>query len=238
MRAYEKAEALGAHPDMLAAWKMDLLLNSGNYERGLSLATDARARNPGHGAWLVHMGRFLYRMGRIEEARRKFEEGLRLSPRHVWVVFVVIQHFLLMGDLDRAEDAYNTYVAPIPDFVQYWPGDALRGRLSLARGNPVPLQSIVVDWVGSRDKNHVPAWAISDILYSLSRYEDHIHWFAVRVEERDLLSWVMDELRQRPQYREELLNWARSNPEHVTERVQVVDEHLSLVDRVTDNMVL
>ena len=72
----------------------------------------------------------------------------------------------------------------------------------------------------------------------LENFEDHIHWFATQVEQRDLLGWFMDFKHWNPDYWDKLREWALSAPEEIRERLELIDTLRALVDRVTEKMVL
>ena len=76
MQAYTKAERL--HVDWLP-WKQDTLLNAGLYESGLECTQQMEASNPLHPEPKLYTGRFLLRLGRVEEGSRKMEEALAIQ---------------------------------------------------------------------------------------------------------------------------------------------------------------
>ena len=106
------------------------------------------------------------------------------------------------------------------------------------KGNRQPLEQWVDVRIANRGNSYFPPESISNDSYMLGNYEDHIHWFAVRVEQRDHLGWFMDFRHWNPDYWDKLREWALSEPNKIRERLELIDTHRALVDRVTEKMVL
>ena len=109
------------------------------------------------------------------------------------------------------------YVVPFPNFHQ---------------GNRQPLAQLVAGWIDNLDDHYVRPTITSEISYLLENYEDHVHWFIVRVEQRDILGWFMDFLHWNPSCWDKLRKWALSDPEKIKQRIELIDRHRALVDRV------
>jgi TolB-like protein/Flp pilus assembly protein TadD len=238
MAAYQEADAHRVHPDSLAHSKQDLLLNAGRYEDGLALVVEGAGRNPGDGMWPLYIARFLYRLERYSEAKQSIEKAIQLSPENGFVVFVAIDHLLRMNATERAEQVLEQLVESNPRLKDRWAAELSRGRLALVRGDQESLRSSVSSWVANREERFVPAQQISNAYYELGDYDNYFHWFEVRVEERHVLGWVMDELRYRPGYELSLKQWAKSDPEEADRRSQLVADHLELLENVTQKMAL
>ena len=143
VKAFREAEALGAPIGWRAGFEQDTLLNAGLYEEGLRLYEAWEALNPEDAQPKIQQGRFLYRLGRSEEAFVKFEAALKLAPRNVWVVQQVLAHdiFYDVKNLDRAERRIESLEDPsvVEDFIV--PG------LEFYKGNRLPLDRLVAGWI-------------------------------------------------------------------------------------------
>jgi tetratricopeptide (TPR) repeat protein len=76
MAAYARADALGADIGVRADISQDTLLNAGLYQEGLDLSEAAEEIDPQSPNMMVNQARFLYRLGRFDEASAKFEQAL------------------------------------------------------------------------------------------------------------------------------------------------------------------
>jgi len=59
-------------------------------------------------------GRALYRLGNYAEALREFEAGYQLAPRPQFLVNIG-QAYRKLGDLPRAKETFERYLAAVPD---------------------------------------------------------------------------------------------------------------------------
>jgi TolB-like protein len=239
MEAYRTAEVLGVDPDALAGTMQDVLLNGGLYEQGLDRLIEAESRNPGDGVFAMHIGRFLYRLGRIDEALQKFEQGLRLSPSHWLVVGSALQHYYWQGNVERGEEIINEYVLPNPALEQSWATRWARTAIALQRGDPEPQKKLTANWIANHGKvglQYAPTQAICEALFQLGDYGQYIHWFEKRVEERHNVGWILDEMRRYPDYWDRMQSWVLDDPNKTRERLTLVNKHRALVEDVTKNM--
>src|SRR5207249_882692 len=91
------------------------------------------ARDADRGGTLIAMGAFLYRAGRVEEAKQKLAEGLQLKPDHV-------SAHVLLGDIaikqGRKADAITHYENALRQRPE-WP--ELKAYLAKLKGDiPAP----------------------------------------------------------------------------------------------------
>jgi tetratricopeptide (TPR) repeat protein len=224
---------LGAPAEARMIWQQDTLLNSGLYEQGLELSLETEAVSPGLSYPKVVMARFLDRLGRRDEATLKFEEALAIAPGNAMTLSQILLHYFTRDmNLDRAaaivEDAANSNA--LPDWGAPW--------IALLRGDLEPFQTLVDTWVSNRDTRYVRAVYIDRAYFLLGDYAEHIHWFAMRVEERDALGWTMEFLRETPDYWTKLREWALGDAVKTRERLELIDQHRALMERVTEKMVV
>jgi TolB-like protein len=224
---------LGAPAEAQMIWQQDTLLNAGLYEQGLELSLETEAVSPGLSYPKVVMARFLDRLGRQDEATRKFEEALAIAPGNAMTLSQILLHYFTRDrNVDRAAaivaDAGNT--SALPDWGAPW--------VALLRGDPEPFKTLVDAWVSNRDTRHVRAVYIDRACFLLGDYAEHIHWFAMRVEERDALGWTMGFLRETPDYWTKLREWALGDAAKTRERLELIDQHRALMERVTEKMVV
>ena len=231
LHAYSWSEALCALPDDIV-WKQDTLINAGLYEEGLAFTTWWEETDPTSASARIYSSRFLRRMGDIETAATKIEEGLELDRGNPLNLLNVFRFYYDTGDLARAEEIVGRME------VDFWFRDLCQGLLDLARGDQKTLRNHVETWVVNRETNFVSAHVISDAWFNLGEYQQHIDWFAIRVEERGTLGWIKDFLTfQYPDYYVRLNDWALSSPEYTEERLAVIAVHRAMIDDVTKNMV-
>ena len=71
-------------------------------------------------------------------------------------------------------------------------------------------------------------------VYELGNYGEHILWFSINVEERGPVSWILDFMNYRhPDYLQTLQAWAQAAP---AQREKLLDQHVALLTRLTENM--
>jgi TolB-like protein len=214
----------------------DLLIHAGRYDEGLAWALRHEAAFPAEGSTRVQTARFLVRLGRAEDATRKIEEALRLSPGHQWVETVALELFVLdLDDRDRSLELLNG------GHVHSTVAEYLGAELTRRSGDPSAMQRLLDAWIERRREEYVPfhPWLISNGLYRVGDYERHFRWFATRVDERSHVSWFNDALNYRwPDYWANLREWSLSDPSKTKERAVLLDEHRALVDRIREKMTL
>ena len=93
-------------------------------------------------------------------------------------------------------------------------------------------------WEQLRESRYVRALAIERGYFELGDYEKHMHWFAIRERDRDSLVFVPMELRDRPDYWNRLADWVVEQPDQVRARLETVNKHRNLIDRVVRKLVL
>lgn len=237
MDAYRMAEKLCVDPVVHAAYIQDTLLNAGLYEEGVHLTRERIVRTPGDGNSRADLGRFLFRLNRREEATAEFRKAIKLSPRNARVIMVTTLHLLWLGQLQEVEEILEEQAVANP--LLSGPAQKyLCAKLASARGDPSPLEKWL-QWVTAhRAKTFVNAMWLCDASYEVGDLERHVEWFAIRVQERDHLGWVMDEMRRHPDYWERFLEWSLLEPSRTRERLDLVNEHRALVDRITERMVV
>lgn len=233
LKSYEKAKSLGARREMLAAFSQDTLMSAGLLDRGLEACLEAAHLNPGIGTYRMYAGRFLFRLGRHDDACRSFGQALQLSPDNRVIVYDALRHLIRMNELGRAETVADRYIRANPAFRHSELHQEALARLSLARGDEGPLRQWVAAAVQRRDLIYVPAKQISNACFRLGDYGRHIDWFRTRVEERDHVGNFMDDLRRWKDYWARLDQWAVSRPDEALERSSKLKGHRRLVRKVS-----
>jgi TolB-like protein len=214
----------------------DLLINAGRYKEGLEWASRHEAAFPADGSTRIQTARFLVRLGRIDEARDKIEEALKVSPGNQWVETVAVEFFVWdLNDQERSLQILNR------GYVHSTVEQFARAELARQSGDPAVMVSLIDTWIERLREEYIPfhPWLISNGLYLIGDYERHIEWFSTRTDERSHVSWINDELNYRwPDYWSKLREWSLSDPSRVRERAIMIDAHRALVDRIQEKMTL
>jgi TolB-like protein len=226
--SWKQADRLRGYP-----MRYNRLCMAGHYEaaeRGCRHAVDRDPLNVFPRLWLA---RALDRLGRIDEATVEYQNALALQPRNRSLVTDFVAHWLRFArDTERAKQFLD----------EMRPDGELRLRLRAwiahAQGDSGPLRSLVERWVAQRNSRYVSAQSIEREYYSLGNYAEHIHWFAVRVQERSNLYFVPMRMRDRLDYWERLTDWAFDDPREARSRMGLVNEHRTRIERVTERLVL
>ena len=114
-----------------------------------------------------------------------------------------------------------------------------RARIAHEQRDSDALRSLLEAWVAHRDTRYVMASLIEQEYYRLGDYAEHIHWFVVRDQEKNLLHWVpMTTLRDQPDYWDRLTEWVLDDPAEVRSRMALLNEHRARIDRITEKLVL
>jgi len=224
--SYREAERFGAGPN--PHW----LMTFGRYQEALEVYQQWDERNPSSAGSKVFVGRALDRLGRIDEASQVFEDAFRLGPKNNFVLSEIVTHYLSVQDLDQAARVVEESKGSRQ--ILRW----AKAAIAREQGDQQEAQVLVEEWVRDRDARYIRASNIESMFYRLANYEEHIHWFAVREQEKDLLSALPVFLRDTPDYWEKLRGWALSKPDKTRERLEMIDQHRARIDRITEKMAL
>lgn len=210
------------------------LCRAGYYEQAERVCLRNIERDPLNIWSRIWLGRILARLGHIGEATRQYEEALDLAPNHKTLFRSFVEHLLEFAqDVERAERFLEE---------TRYAGSALpwaRARIAHERGDSDPLRSLLEAWVAHRDTRYVMAMTIEQEYYRLGDYAEHIHWFVVRDQEKNLLHWVpMTTLRDQPVYWDRLTEWVLDDPAEARSRMALLNEHRARIDRITEKLVL
>jgi hypothetical protein len=110
--------------------------------------------------------------------------------------------------------------------------------IALKQGNSQPFQELI-DRQTQSDNPNASANFIACGNFRLGNYEEHMHWFAVQVQEKISLHFLYDAMYGRAEdYWANLEAWSEEEPDKTEERKAALDEHRALVNLVMDKMVL
>ena len=208
-------------------------MSAGRYQEAFEVYQQAEQLNPADAMSKVFVGRALDRLGRVNEASRKFDEAFGIAPRNNFVLVDILSHYIYQAK-DFAQASLVMDESKGSQQILRWG----RAAMALEQGDQRDARKLIEEWVRHRDTRHVSATAIENTFYRLGDYEEHIRWFAVRERERELLSQVPGFLRDTPDYWDKLREWALSEPERTRGRFEMIDEHRARIDRITEKMVL
>ena len=224
LAGYREALAHGAMPNEMG-WYQDTLTNAGLYEIGLANTTSSELLNPLDAHSMVFSARFLWRLGREQEAIQKMEEALKLENSAQMVVGNAFDFFYhQVGDIERANRLISEIQGSDVSLRR------ARSMISLAEGNPNPLR----DWLQERERTsgYIDPLRVGNGYYELGDYEKHIEWWRRRIEDRANVGWIMDILRRFPDYWPNLEGWAGDDKARTT----LLEAHKALIAEVTKNM--
>lgn len=233
MARFEKAERLGASIEILWPFKEYVLLNAGRYEEALAINRRFEAISPASAVAKASVGRLLWRLGRNAEAATKLEEALKLAPTNLWVCTEVLRFYVYRThDADRSAEVIDQCFAGSDGTSRrletYW-----RANLAHFLEDSMPL-AILAEKAEQRSRtSHVDSRSMALMHYRLGRYDKHIHWTRMRIQARQQLIELPDELRTRPHYWPNLREWALSDPDETAARLELIDEHRARIDAVT-----
>ncbi len=229
--AYTEATRLGALPKHLD-FKQDTYLQAGLYEEGLAFTSEWERTDPLNGHASLYSGRFLNRMGDRESAAKKYEKALTLTPEDRLIHVQVFQFRLFReNNPERAREVLQFF----PPRLKAW-GQAL---IALHQGDVAPLRRVGAELAEGNSTSRVSSSFLRRLFFLTGDYEEHFRWFAISVQDRDGLGWMLDFTNyQHPDYWERLNAWALANPGLTRERLALITEHRSLFDQVTEKMVL
>ena len=230
MNAFEHADRLGAPRGTLAGYQQDLLLQAGRYDECVKRTQEAVPFDPLDALLRVYLGRCLGRSGRIDEAIIHFDHALEMAPENRGVIGNVLYEYLWVH---RRTDLAKTVLAKlgIRD-------EQTEAAIDFIEGDATPFNAYIDNRVADRTNNFMRADQIAWAYYELGRYSEHIAWYQVSTEEFANLGMTPEYLRRLPDYWSVLRNWALLEAGLERERLALIDQHRTLIDRITEKMVL
>ena len=227
MAVYDQAERIGAPLLHWASDKAMLLAMSGNHAEALEVLYRWERVDPMFAEVKVDIARSLNRLGKGTEADATFEEALALAPDNPMVVARASIHYLQSGNAVKLTELHERYGdSPL---IPTWVPSAV----ALVEGDVQPMK----DWLRAAGAQNTKA-AFWPGFYRVGLYDDFIEGFKEAMQERRHWFTVPVFLQDNPEHWQTLQSWALEDESRTRDRLSLINEHRTLIDTITEKMVL